>query len=216
MSVPMAARTGIPPLENGDRLSRDEFERRYVAMPENVRAELIEGIVYMASPVRFEAHAQPHGRMVTWLGNHADTHPGVLLGVDATVRLDAHNEPQPDAFLRYEAGRSRLLDDDYIEGAPELVLEISASTASRDLHVKKEVYGRAGALEYITWRVRDGELDWFILRNDAFESLDPGSDGITESEAFPGLRMNVKELLAGNYAAALREPMGFSIPPEAN
>ena len=52
----------ILPLENGDRLSRLEFERRYQAMPELKKAELIEGRVYMASPVRI-IHGQPTSRI---------------------------------------------------------------------------------------------------------------------------------------------------------
>jgi hypothetical protein len=51
------AARGIPPLVNGDRLTQPEFHRRYEAMPPNTRAELIGGIVYMASPLR-----NPHGK----------------------------------------------------------------------------------------------------------------------------------------------------------
>ena len=41
----------ILPLEHGDHLTREEFERRYEAMPHVRKAELIEGVVYMPSPV---------------------------------------------------------------------------------------------------------------------------------------------------------------------
>jgi hypothetical protein len=65
-----------PPLDNGDsraetlrdRLSSREVERRYAAMTTDQKAELIEGVVYMASPLRFTTHAEPHGRLITWLG----------------------------------------------------------------------------------------------------------------------------------------------------
>lgn len=57
----------ILPLENGDRLSRIEFERRYQAMPELKKAELIEARVYIASPFRI-IHGQPHAHIMTWLG----------------------------------------------------------------------------------------------------------------------------------------------------
>jgi hypothetical protein len=64
-----------PLLENGDKLTRHEFERRYAAMPYQQKgsnkAELIEGIVYMASPLRFESHAKPHSSLVIWLGNYS-------------------------------------------------------------------------------------------------------------------------------------------------
>ena len=91
-----------PPLENGDRLTRAEFERRYEAMPEVKKAELIHGVAYMGSPVRFGKHGQPHARLLTWLGTYAALTRGVGLGDNATVRLDADTEPQPDALLRIE------------------------------------------------------------------------------------------------------------------
>ena len=53
-------RGGIPPLENGDRLSLAEFERRYENMPSLKKAELIKGVVLMGSPVRFVQHGRPH------------------------------------------------------------------------------------------------------------------------------------------------------------
>jgi Uma2 family endonuclease len=127
----------ILPLESGDRLNRYEFERRYVAMPHVKKAELIEGIVYMASPLRFKGHGQPHFHLIVWLGNYKVSTPGVESGDNVTVRLDLDNEPQPDVVLLIEesrGGQARISDDDYIEGAPELVAEVAASSASNDLH----------------------------------------------------------------------------------
>ncbi len=118
--------TYIPPLESGDRLHRDEFERRYNAMPNLKKAELIAGVVYVASPLRFEPHAEPHANLMIWLGNYKIGTPGVRLGDNATVRLDLDNEPQPDAILLIDTawgGKSHLSVDGYIEGAPELVVE---------------------------------------------------------------------------------------------
>ena len=89
----------LPPLENGDRLTRIEFERRYHAMRHLKKAELIEGIVYVASPLRFESHAEPHTRLVTWLSIYQIGTLGARLGIEPTVRLDRDNEPQPDAVL---------------------------------------------------------------------------------------------------------------------
>jgi hypothetical protein len=80
-------------LESGDRLSRQEFERRYQAMPQIKKAELIEGVVYMASPVRVSRHGQPHSDIMTWLGNYRSATPGVMVCDNTTVRLDAGNEP---------------------------------------------------------------------------------------------------------------------------
>src|SRR5438552_1465531 len=88
-----------PPLETGDRLSRDEFERRYQRMPHVKKAELIEGTVYMPSPLRAKSHAIPHSHLGTWLGVYAAETPGIECCDNSTVRLDLDNEPQPDLVL---------------------------------------------------------------------------------------------------------------------
>ena len=148
-------------LASGDRLTRAEFERRYAALPENLKCELIEGVVYMASPLRYESHAKPHGRIMLWLGVYATATPGVECADNATVRLDLDNEVQPDALLRRLpacGGQTRVGDDDYLDGAPELIAEIAASSASYDLHDKLRAYRRNGVREYLVWRVHDGAL----------------------------------------------------------
>jgi hypothetical protein len=132
-----------PPLENGDRLSRDEFERRYAAMPHLKKAELIEGVVYVPAALRFERgsaptkrrqaqvssrnHAEPHSQIMTWLGVHQAFTRKVKIGDNPTVRLDLDNAPQPDAVLLIDGGSARISSDDYVEGAPELIVEIAAS-----------------------------------------------------------------------------------------
>ena len=147
----------IPPLENGDRLTRFEFEQRYEQMPHIKKAELIEGIVYMASALRIRKHGNPHALIMTWLGIYQSATPGVTVGDNCRVRLDADNEPQPDALLRItDNGQSIISKDDYVKGAPELILEISASTASIDLHDKLKVYRRNQVQEYLVWRIYDG------------------------------------------------------------
>ncbi len=151
----------LPPLESGDRLTREEFERRYEAMPDVKRAELINGVVYMGSPVRFRAHGRPHVLLLTWLGTYSALTPGVLCADNATVRLAVDSELQPDALLRLEpemGGNSRISADDYVEGAPELLAEIAASSASYDRHDKMEVYRRSGVQEYIVWRVYEDQI----------------------------------------------------------
>jgi hypothetical protein len=138
----------ILPLENGDHLNRVEFERRYAAMPHLKKAELIEGVVHLSSAVRFASHAEPHASLITWLGVYRAATPGVRLGDNATVRLDGDNEPQPDALLRLDpavGGRSRLSGDGYVEGAPELVVEIAASSASYDRNKTARLPAQWGA-----------------------------------------------------------------------
>jgi Putative restriction endonuclease len=154
-----------PPLENGDQLTRDEFERRYAAMPEVKKAELIEGVVYMGSPVRADGHGEQHLDLVTLFGVYKIATPGVRAADNATVRLDLDNEPQPDAALYVDpacGGQCRLTDG-YITNGPELVGEIASSSVSIDLGIKFHVYRRNGVREYIVWRVRDRAIDWFIL-----------------------------------------------------
>lgn len=193
----------ILPLENGDRLSRHEFERRYTAMPHLKKAELIEGVVYMASPVRHKSHGKPHAAIMAWLSDYWIATPGVDLGDNTTVRLDLDNEPQPDALLRIESGgRSRLSDDDYVEGAPELIVEIAASSANYDLHDKKRAYRRNSVQEYIVWQIFEHKLDWFSLQEGEYVLL-PDADGVVQSQVFPGLWLAVPALLAGNMVEVL-------------
>ncbi|MBE9117125.1 Uma2 family endonuclease [Lusitaniella coriacea LEGE 07157] len=196
----------IPPLENGDRLTRYEFERRYNAMPHLKKAELIEGIVHMASPLRFEPHAEPHARIITGLGVYQALTPGVRLGDNPTVRLDLDNEPQPDVVLLIDpasGGQSQLSKDGYIEGAPELVVEIAASSAAIDLHAKKRAYRRNGIKEYIVWQVLDERLSWFYLEKGEYLDLPVDEDGILRSRVFPGLWLAVSELLGGKMQQVL-------------
>ncbi len=196
----------IPPLQNGDHLTRAEFERRYEAMPELKKAELIEGVVYVPSPVRFRKHSGPHFVLTTWLGSYCASTPGLEGGDNSTLRMDLDNEPQPDVFLRIKpshGGQSKTDDDDYVEGAPELVCEIAASSASYDLHEKLKAYRRNGVREYIVWRVLDEEIDWFVLRQERYVKLPMPADGIFRSELYPGLWLDSTALIHGDIPKVL-------------
>lgn len=207
------------PLENGDRLARREFERRYAARPNIKKAELIEGVVYMPSPVHFAGHGEPHLAILTWLGTYCAFTPGVRAADNATIRLDLDNEPQPDALLRIEpqvGGRSRLSEDDYVEGAPELIIEIAASSAAYDLHDKLRAYRRNGVQEYLVWRVYEKRIDWFVLTDDDYRPLLPDTAGLLHSRVFPGLCLAVEALVAGDVARVLAELQhGISTPEHA-
>ncbi|MBS1249131.1 MAG: hypothetical protein MAG431_00704 [Chloroflexi bacterium] len=194
------------PLENGARLSRVEFERRYAAMPHIKKAELVEGVVYMPSPVHFNKHSEPHADIIGWLTIYRAATPGLRWGDNATLRLDMDNEFQPDILLRLDeelGGASRVSDDDFIEGPPELIVEIAASSASYDLYEKKNVYRRNGVQEYVVWRVYDEALDWFTLDEGKYHRLETGQDGILRSQVFPGLYLDLEALLAGDLPAVL-------------
>ncbi len=200
-TIHSAATRAIPELENGDRLTRAEFERRYEAMP-GVRAELIEGVVYiMASPVRAFRHSQPHSHLVGLLFTYIIATPGVQLFDNPSLRIDLDNEPQPDVVLSIESargGRSLISADDYLEGSPELVAEVASSSASIDLGAKFLVYRRHGIGEYLVWRVLDRTIDWFVLRDGRYGQLAPDSDGLRKSPTFPGLWLDSEALTAGD------------------
>jgi Uma2 family endonuclease len=203
---PVTSREGIPPLVDGERLTRDEFERRYDAMPGLTKAELIEGIVRMPSPVYHQQHSNPHSRVIGWLWVYTADTPGVDSGDNGSLRLDMGNMPRPDGYLiiRPErGGRVRISADDYIEGGPELVAEVSASTADRDLGEKLGAYRQNEVREYIVWRVVDREVDWFVLRGGQYERLQPGDDGILRSEVFPGLWLDPAALTGGDSGRVL-------------
>ena len=208
-----------PPLENGDRLTHVEFERRYEAMPGLKKAELIEGVVYVPSPVTYGKHSKPHAGLLAWLTQFWTGTPGVEVGIDGKIRLDLDNEPQPDAFLwilpEY-GGQARIDEDEYIAGAPELVAEAAASSASYDLHDKLDVYRRNEAREYVVWRVFDQVIDWFILREGRYERLPLGEDGIYRSVVFPGLWLDQAALLRGDLATVAQVlQQGITSPEHA-
>jgi len=193
-------------LEAGDRLSRAEFERRYERMPHIKKAELVEGTVYMPSLVSAGNHGFPQGALAGWLWFYASEIPGVECADNSTVRLDVDNEPQPDLVLLklpHKGGQARLSSDGYIEGAPELVVEIVASTSAYDLHQKKWVYRRNGVREYLAWITGVKHLIWWELREGEFEEIVPMADGVLKSAVFPGLWLDVQALLRGDKKAVL-------------
>jgi len=203
MVAPPESRLVVPPLENGDRLSRTEFERRYTAMPQVKKAELIEGVVYMASPLRLKSHGEPHGFLATWLGTYQAFTLGVGVGIEPTVRLDLDNEPQPDAVLLVPGRQASIGSEDYIEGAPELIVEVAASSAAIDLHDKKRAYRRNQVQEYIVWRTLEGQLDWFVLEADEYQAQRLDDQSVVRSRIFPGLWLAVSALLAGDMTTVL-------------
>ena len=214
-----AVQASLPPLENGDRLTRAEFERRYDAMPGVKKAELIEGVVYMPSPVRLRRHGEPHALTLGWLTAYRAGAPGVIAADNASARLDLDNEPQPDALLMIDperGGQARISDDDYVNGAPELVVEVGSSTIGIDLNLKLHVYRRSGVREYVVWRVQDRKIDWFVLRDGEFIRLDPDDKGHYHSTTFPGLWLDATALVAGDMAKVLNVVrQGLAAPEHA-
>jgi Uma2 family endonuclease len=186
----------LPPLETGDHLDQPTFHARYQAMPGAARAELIGGIVYISSPLK-----RPHGRvhMVIngWLLEYEKATPGTESLDNTTSILGPQSEPQPDACLRVlpENGGQTREKDDYVVGAPELIVEVASSTESIDLHAKRTDYEQAGLREYVLVVLRQARVLWHILRNGRFEELTPAADGTLRSEVFPGLWLDPAALL---------------------
>ena len=194
------------PLESGDRLTRAEFHRRYCARPDIKKAELVKGVVYVPSPVRHKYHSRQHMLIGLWLGTYATAHPELDVSGDATIFMGDDTEVQPDAALfRMPSDDTpvRMTDEGYVVGAPELIVEVAASSAAYDLHDKLEQYREAGVQEYIVWLVLENRIEWLRLRAGRYVALVPNEHGIIESEVFPGLRMNVTAMLAGDRAAIL-------------
>lgn len=190
----------VPPLQPGDHLTVEEFHRRYLAMPECKKAELIEGVVYMPSPISIEGHGSPHVDMGGWLGYYRAFTPGVQAGDNSTVLLPGtSSEPQPDLLLRIlpkYGGRTNTVDN-YVSGAPDHIDEIAASSASYDLHSKLHVYYKAGVLEYVVWRVWDRAIDWFVWTEQGYQRIEP-DQGVYRSRVFPGLWLDADAMIAGD------------------
>jgi Uma2 family endonuclease len=192
-----------PVLANGDRMSQAEFHRRYETYPEEVKFELIGGIVFMASPLR-RSHARHHANLSMVFTAYAGRTPGVELLDNATTILSDESEPQPDLCLRILTdfgGQSNETDKDYVEGPPELVAEVADGTRAIDLHLKRQDYEGAGVREYIVLSLEEPDLFWFDFR--AKNSIISDRTGVARSLVFPGLWVNVPALLAEDIDALL-------------
>ncbi len=207
----------LPPLVPGEHLDQKTFHARYEAMAPETRAELIEGIVHMSSPMK-RPHGRGNYRLIQWLAAYEDATPGVEGFDSATNILGEYSEPQPDAcllILASHGGQTRSKDD-YIVGAPEWVGEIAASTADIDLGAKLRDYERAGVKEYVVVALRQKQVRWFVLHHGKFTALQPGPDGILRSEVFPGLWLDSNALVREDgrrLLAVLRE--GLATPDHA-
>ena len=186
-----------PALEAGQRLDQPTFHERYAAMPENTRADLVGGFVFMASPLR-DLHAETDRNLGGWLFHYKRLTPGVRSPNNATVILGPDVEVQPDSQLRIPeelGGNSRVVDGCISQGPPELVIEIGRSTRSYDLGPKKDEYEKAGVLEYLFVGIEPDEVRWFVRREGKFAPMAAGPDGIYRSEVFPGLWLDPKALI---------------------
>lgn len=183
-------------LQSGDCMSRNEFHQIYLRTPDDFHAELIEGIVYVASPVGYN-HCIFHSAVIATLTNYSARTTGVVSMTCGSTILGEDTEVQPDAALRIEAnagGRSRI-DSDLVFGPPELVVEVAHSSRAIDLHSKKRAYQKAGVYEYLVLCVKESELAIYNLRNDQGEVR---KDGVYRSVMFPGLWIEIAAWLSND------------------
>lgn len=186
-------------LRHGDRMSQPEFHRAYELTPKHVKAELVEGVVHMASPLSVR-HGDAHCLMATVLGMYAAATPGVRPTDNATVILGPADEPQPDLSLRIlpEFGGQTRVDGRYLAGAPELIVEVAYSSRDIDLGAKRRAYARHGGIEYLVADLEDARLHWIDLRADRDLRADP--DGVYQMRTFPGLWIDGPALFAYDVA----------------
>jgi Uma2 family endonuclease len=192
---PISARRNPEELQSGDCMTQEEFHRIYERMPEDFKAELIGGTVYVASPLKI-AHSESHPLVSAVLTLYQGSTPGVKTGDNGTLILGNESEPQPDLYLRIEAqfGGQAKVSQDYVVGAPELVVEIANSSRSIDLHAKQQDYARSGVKEYLVVCVNEREVRCFNLSER--EEVQIGTDTICRLRTFPGLWLDVRALFA--------------------
>jgi len=206
--IPVPGRPEIyrpPQLYSGMRLDRDEFYRRMEQLErDGTRTrgiERLEGVVYMPAAIRIEQHGEPQAFVIAWLALYAAATPEVQCSGNATARIDEDNDPEGDALLRIRpefGGQSTTDLQGYIEGAPELLVEIAGSTSAQDLQLKFDIYRRSGVREYLVWETVAEEFYWFVLREGDYHRLPPDATGLILSPTFPGLWLDVPALLRGD------------------
>lgn len=208
----------VPPFRNGDHMDQKTFHALYLKTPEGFKAELIGGIVYVASPVSFN-HGRPHARVVGWLFNYTDATPGTELADNATFVLGDESELQPDACLVIVpecGGGTAVNEDGYLVGAAELVVEVAHSSAAIDLHRKRRDYEAAGVREYLVVLAEPEQAVWFVRGNKGFAEMKPGPDGLFRSRVFPGLWLDPAGLFERSPRRLLKAlPQGLTSPEHA-
>lgn len=194
----------FPPLHPGDKLTREEFLRRWEAHPEIKRAELLGGVAYMPSPVKLE-HGNTESDVGLWLGTYSVATPGTDCGHNTTTFL-LDDTPQPDLHLRIlpQYGGGSWNEEGYLGGVPEFLAEICLSSAAYDLHIKYDLYEAAQVPEYLAVLAHEHEIRWHRLSGGRYELQPPDADGVWRSQVFPGLWLDGKALLSRDRAKVLK------------
>jgi len=164
-------------------------------MPDLKHAELIDGIVYTPSPAG-NPHSTVSFDLCGWLAQYMAATPGCDGGTEGTWLMGKRNVPQPDSTLRISPQRGGQSRDEgeYTAGAPELLVEVAASSRDRDLSVKLKLYERMGVCEYLVAETGQRQIHWKELVDGKYQPLEPGPDGIFRSRCFPGLWLEPEAL----------------------
>lgn len=207
----------LPRLEAGDHLDQPTFHARYEAMPSSFRAELVEGVVIVPSPL-LTNHGRIHALIMCWLVVYQSRTPGAVALDNATTILSDENEPQPDGALILSPACSGQTHDHegYTAGPPELIVEVASTSASYDLHSKFRVYESSGVKEYVVVVLHEKRVHWFVLDNGKFVEYPADEQNIARSTIFPGLWLDVPALFAGDAAKLLATlDLGLATPEHA-
>lgn len=178
--------SSVPPLESGDVLDADEYWRRYQSTPVGLKAERIRNRVFIMSPLRAVQHGNPHALLSLWLGTYALEFSSLTVSNNATIRLNAENDPQPDLCMIRRDGQTHYDEDGYLIGPPELIVEIAGSSASYDFGEKRDVFDAAGVAEYLVYETVGGRIAWWTRQNGALHEIVP-ENGNYQSQMFTGL-----------------------------
>jgi hypothetical protein len=193
-------------LWHGDRLSRDEFERRYDAMPDLKKAVLIEGVVYLMPEHGHYHLGEARAKLIGWMGQYEYRIQGIEGSCNGSIRMEPESMAQPDVtlfLLPENGGRVLISDDDYLEGGPELVAHVVASRASYPRHANLSLYRRNGIRECLFWSVLDRDIEWLALREHGYDALREHEDGILRSEVSPGLWLDPDALIEDDCPALI-------------
>lgn len=202
-------------LESGEMLDQPTFHRRYARMPPEFRAELVEGMVIVNAAATFD-HGNHDSAISMWLRLYRAGTPGTRSAANATLVLGPGTELQPDGMLLVEPARGgqTARKGKFVSGPPELIAEISNSSAAHDLHGKYREYERAGVLEYVVVVVRERRVAWFFRDGKKFRPLPLDDDGDFRSRCFPGLWLNQEALFNDDDEALIATLQAGLASPE--
>ncbi len=179
----MSIRTRAGPHSFGDFLE---------LVAEDQKADLIDGVIYMASPENIE-----HNELLEWLteilGPYVRARKlGRLTTSRVAYRLATHVAPEPDiAFVA--ASRLHILKGGYVDGPPDLAVEfVSPESVERDYELKRSRYEQAGVREYWIIDPDEKRATFLALGPDGKFAETPPVDSRFHSRVLPGFSLDAR------------------------